>query len=157
MSNIYCNLVGSKQIKEDFKNINYGFDKVQLDIESINKDLVDVGILIDGKFVSLETIINNLSFTGSSHDPLVTAALVDARGENFGPDGAASYLNGRLSKWEMIQPILSSESPNSQPDGGIWYEILSSDSINQNGLVIENMVVQDLEPTNQDIELWGDI
>jgi hypothetical protein len=44
--------------------------------------------------------INNLSFTGSSHDALVTAALVDTEGENFGSGGTGTYLDGRHSKWE---------------------------------------------------------
>lgn len=83
MSNKYCNLVGTRKISEDFNNINIGFDRVEKDID---KNKVD---------------INNLSFTGSNHDPLVTSALVDSEGVNFGPSGIATYLNGRLSKWEQ--------------------------------------------------------
>ncbi|MFD3272687.1 hypothetical protein ACE3MS_31135 [Paenibacillus dendritiformis] len=34
MANRYCNLVGSKKISEDFNNINVGFDKVQVEMDS---------------------------------------------------------------------------------------------------------------------------
>lgn len=43
----------------------------------------------------------NLSFTGSTHDALVTGALIDSEGEDFGVNGNATYLNGRLNKWEL--------------------------------------------------------
>lgn len=55
----------------------------------------------DGHINDINTNINNLSFTGSAHDALVTGSLVDAEGENFGPEGNATYLNGRLDKWEQ--------------------------------------------------------
>jgi hypothetical protein len=157
MSNKYCDLVGSRLIKEDFKNINIGFDKVQTDIETANKDIVGMGSFVIDKTKELKDDIDNLSFTGSTHDPLVTASLVDTSGENFGPTGAASYLDGRLSKWEKKQPVTLTTQPTDQPEGGIWYEELSSETINETGLVIENMIVQDPEPTNQSVTLWGDL
>ncbi len=83
MANKYCNLISSALIKDDFNNINLGFDAVEADINDVKADL------------------NNLSFTGSEHDALVTAALVDEEGEDFGPEGTATYLDGRLGKWEQ--------------------------------------------------------
>lgn len=51
---------------------------------------------------NIKADIDNLSFTGSEHDALVTASLIDAEGENFGPDpGNETYLDGRLTKWEQ--------------------------------------------------------
>ncbi len=55
--------------------------------------------------------IINLSFTGSEHDALVTAALIDQEGTDFGPDGEGTYLNGRLLKWEQKQLSHLSDSP----------------------------------------------
>lgn len=57
---------------------------------------------------NLNTDIGNLSFTGSEHDALVTAAMVDEEGVNFGSEGTATYLDGRLKKWE--QKLLSHEA-----------------------------------------------
>lgn len=52
---------------------------------------------------NLQGEINNLSFTGSEHDALVTSSLIDEEGEDFGPEGNETYLNGRLLKWEQKQ------------------------------------------------------
>ena len=48
----------------------------------------------------LQTNINNISITGSQHDALVTAALIDVENENFNT-AEKGYLNGRLEKWEQ--------------------------------------------------------
>lgn len=50
---------------------------------------------------SVQGEIYNLSFGGTDHDPLVMGALIDQEGTDFGPDGEATYLNGRLLKWEQ--------------------------------------------------------
>jgi|GEM_PF-2712353 len=55
---------------------------------------------VKGAVDSLQQQVNNLSFTGSEHDALVTAALVDIEDEDFGPEGENTGLNGRLDKWE---------------------------------------------------------
>lgn len=170
MSNKYCNLVGSKLIKDDFQNINIGFDQVQSDMESkdtnINKRVdelekntnTSISELEKNTNTSINEIhedINNLSFTGSSHDALVTSALVDSELENFGPSGQATYLDGRLSKWEKKQPRIAVDQPTDQPNGGIWYEELSSEDNPEEDLFILNMVVQDDAPSDP-VVLWGD-
>lgn len=164
MSNRYCNLTGSKPIKDDFQNIGVGFSQVQADIDKVNTDINSANTKIDSNKVAsdksiqgIQSEINNLSFTGSSHDPLVTASLVDADNENHGPAGNQDYLNGRLTKWEKRQPIVSTTQPTDQPDAGIWYEELSSETQNIEGLVIQNMVVQEDAPTSDTIEIWGDV
>jgi parallel beta-helix repeat protein len=51
---------------------------------------------------NLKADIGNLTtMPGTEHDPLVTEALVDEEGTDFGADGLATYLDGRLSKWEQ--------------------------------------------------------
>lgn len=61
---------------------------------------------------NLQGEIQNLSFTGSEHDALVTSALIDQEGEDFGPEGNETYLNGRLLKWEQKQLSHLSEMAN---------------------------------------------
>ncbi|MDD4779022.1 MAG: SGNH/GDSL hydrolase family protein [Tissierellia bacterium] len=56
--------------------------------------------------------VNNLSFTGSEHDALVTVALVDSEGVNFGSGGTGTFLNGRLDKWEQKQLTHSADNAN---------------------------------------------
>lgn len=55
---------------------------------------------INSNFVGLKNDLANLSMTGSEHDALVVSALVDSEGVDFGADGEATYLDGRLNKWE---------------------------------------------------------
>jgi lysophospholipase L1-like esterase len=56
----------------------------------------------------VKTDLTNLSFTGSDHDALVTAALIDTDGTNYGAEGEATYLDGRLTAWEDKHNDLSS-------------------------------------------------
>ncbi len=52
---------------------------------------------------NLKADVNNLSsMPGTEHDPLVTAALVDKEGTDFGSSGLGTFLDGRLQKWEQI-------------------------------------------------------
>jgi len=39
MANKYCNLDGSKKIKDEYQKINIGFDKVEEDVNKINDDI----------------------------------------------------------------------------------------------------------------------
>ena len=50
---------------------------------------------------SLKSDIDNVAAGGTEHDALVTAALVDADGVDFGAGGLGTYLDGRLTKWEQ--------------------------------------------------------
>lgn len=50
---------------------------------------------------SLKSDINNVAAGGAEHDALVTAALVDSEGTDFGAGGLETYLDGRLDKWEI--------------------------------------------------------
>ena len=52
---------------------------------------------------NLKGEILNQYFVGVEHDPLVAGALIDEEGEDFGPEGTGTYLDGRLLKWERKQ------------------------------------------------------
>ena len=54
---------------------------------------------VEGALDSLQNQLLNLSFTGSEHDALVQASLIDITGENFNSI-EKQYLNGRFNKWE---------------------------------------------------------
>lgn len=64
MANKYCNLDGSKKIKDEYQKINIGFDKVEEDINKINDDInalderVDTIITTPVEDVSAEEIID---------------------------------------------------------------------------------------------------
>ena len=83
--------------KHSAQNINYAGEAAGSDVKSA----------IDG----LQADINNLSFTGSEHDALVTSALVDADGEDFA--AAGTYLSGRLDKWENKAIVNLDDNVNS--------------------------------------------
>lgn len=64
MANKYCNLDGSKKIKDEYQKINIGFDKVEEDVNKINDDInalderVDTIITTPVEGVSAEEIID---------------------------------------------------------------------------------------------------
>lgn len=64
MANKYCNLDGSKKIKDEYQKINIGFDKVEEDVNKINDDInalderVDEIITTPVEDVSAEEIID---------------------------------------------------------------------------------------------------
>lgn len=64
MANKYCNLDGSKKIKDEYQKINIGFDKVEEDVNKINDDIntlderVDTIITTPVEDVSAEEIID---------------------------------------------------------------------------------------------------
>lgn len=71
----------------------------------------------------LQTNINNISMTGSQHDALVTAALIDVENENFNT-AEKGYLNGRLEKWEQRTKAIENDIQEGKTaeliiDGGI--------------------------------------
>jgi hypothetical protein len=89
--NKYCDIDGKVRIKDNYHLISEGFEKVQTDTDKLGLDI---------------KALKNLSYTGTEHDPLVTGALVDADGEDFGPAGNQEYLQGRLLKWEeKVKPL----------------------------------------------------
>lgn len=68
---------------------------------AIVNDTAVTGASVKDAINWLQTYINNLSIAGTTHDPLVMAALIDAEGDDFGPSGKGTYLDGRLRKWEL--------------------------------------------------------
>ena len=74
------------------------------------------GAEVETALNSLKADINNVAAGGTEHDALVTAALVDSTGEDFGAGGLATYLDGRLDKWELITAshtkYIDIDSPN---------------------------------------------
>jgi hypothetical protein len=141
--NKYCNLDGTKKIKEDYPNIGIGFDRVEADIAAAQQEI---------------TGLKNLTYTGSEHDALVTAALVDADGEDFGPEGTATYLDGRLEKWENRVKPLDNGITNT-PTIGIGYNLVRSTAkvpvapeINFTGISYVNLLGKDGDC--EDIAKW---
>jgi hypothetical protein len=81
-------------------DINANFNNLaQKDYDNYN----ELKGISDTHAANLKKDIDNLSFTGSQHDALVTAALVDEEGEDFGSEGNATYIDGRMGKWEQRQ------------------------------------------------------
>ena len=106
----------------------------------------DVKSAIDG----LQAELTNLSFTGSEHDPLVTAALVDTEGENFGD--AETYLHGRLSKWENIvlaetKPVVVFTFDDGYTEDSLTYSILKEYGfVGCFGPIVDNLYVAGKNP-----------
>lgn len=55
---------------------------------------------IRGAINELKAEIVNLNYTGSTHDALVTGALIDSNGVDYGVGGLGTFLDGRISAFE---------------------------------------------------------
>ena len=64
MPNKYCNLDGTKKIKDEYKKINVGFDLVETDINNLNTKIDNVDSRLNTKINNvdsrLDTKINNV-------------------------------------------------------------------------------------------------
>ena len=69
--------------------------------ENITYTGIAGGTEVETAINSLKSDIDNVAAGGTDHDALVTAALVDAEGVDFGVAGLGTYLDGRLTKWEQ--------------------------------------------------------
>lgn len=104
MANKYCNLDGSKKIKDEYQKINIGFDKVEEDVNKINDDINALDERVDE---IITTPVEDVS----------AEEIIDARGGNptLGKrfeniETAIEELDGEDIKYDNTESGLSAEN-----------------------------------------------
>jgi len=112
---------------------------ILLDAENVSYNGYSIGDTAEEAIDHIYQDLTNLSFTGSTHDALVMAALVDVEGEDFGINGNITYLDGRHNKWEnRIVEIMNYtlNIKSSIPD----LELVTGDGITDDTIAINAML-----------------
>lgn len=104
MANNYCNLDGSKKIKDEFKKINVGFDKVEIDINLANSK-------IDTNLSKVSAVTNDLK------NIIVTPAEGVSEQEIIQARQGENTLNDRLNKMEEFVDAQLSAIVSGTPKG----------------------------------------
>ena len=86
---------------------------IMLDASNVSYNGYAEGDTVTEAIDDVKNDLTNLSFTGSEHDALVTAALVDSEGVDFGTTGLGTGLNGELHKWQDRIIDIETEIDNS--------------------------------------------
>ena len=126
MANKYTNLIGTNKVKDEYKKINTGFDKVEADINDANSRITAVDNRVDA------------IITTPIDDEAAAQELVDAR-------AGFSTIGGRMTKIEEDIETYKAESVYLQvdePPGAnpttLWFKVDGEINFSQGGVVIEN-------------------
>lgn len=121
--------------------VPYVPDTIMLDADNVSYNGYAEGDTVTEAIDDVKQDLTNLSFTGSTHDALVTGALIDSEGVDFGVDGLATYLDGRLDKWESRTILNDAQLANKTNIDASFLTLLETGQVTDIKLIGDSITV----------------